>query len=182
MLSMRLTRRCRRSKGLNTSKNAAPKKFTASQLLYRIGVMGSPIYRLDLKDLVWRGVSLSIAAAVVLVFLGPAVDHHFAERQHNHSHLYLTASAAEHGHPGLHPFEEPHSHIATNTKAAGHHGIIYQTSNDGLGDSGTDSVKVFIDDSVPPLHSGDFLPNAQTDRGSDLREAFLAPLKRPPRA
>ena len=145
-------------------------------------MMGSPIYWLNLKDLTWRGISLSIAAAVVLVFLGPAVDHHFAERQHNHSHLYLTISAAEHGHPELHPFEKPHSHITTDIEVAGHHGIIHQTSNDGLGDSGTGSVIAFIEDSVPPLHGDDFLPNAQTERESNLREASVAPLKRPPRA
>ena len=154
----------------------------AGWLRYRILVMGSPIYWPNLKDLAWRGISLSIAAAVVLVVLGPAVDHHFAERQHNHSHLYLTISAAEHGHPGLHPFEEPHSHITTEIEAAGHHGIIHQTSNDGRGGSGAGSVIAFIDDSAPQLHGDNFLPNPQTERESNLRGAFVAPLKRPPRA
>ncbi|MEE3015154.1 MAG: hypothetical protein VX505_13490, partial [Chloroflexota bacterium] len=110
---------------------------------YKILTMGSPICLLNVKNLVFRGISLSIAAAIVLVFLGPLMDHHFAERQHNHSHIYLTGSVAEHKHPEGHPFEIPHSHSNTDRQGTGHHGIIYQTSNDGLHDSGTGSVIAF---------------------------------------
>ena len=143
--------------------------------------MGSPIFPLNFEYIAWRSISFLIAAAVVLGFIGPVVDHHFAERQHNHSHLYLTVNAAEHGHAILHPFEEPHSHVTADTEAAGHHGVLYQTSNDGLGDSGTGLVIGFIEDSSPQIRSGDFLPNAQADSARNLHEAFMAPLKRPPR-
>ena len=145
-------------------------------------MMASPIGRLDVKDLVFRGISLSITAAIVLVFLGPAVDHHFAERQHNHSHIYLTGSIAEHKHPEGHPFEIPHSHSNTDRQGTGHHGIIYQTSNDGLHDSGTGSLIAFVDKSSLPL-PGDYSPsNALTNSESILAEAFVAPPKKPPRA
>mgnify|MGYP001177303948 FL=1 len=156
-------------------------KFTAGSLRYRILAMGSPIFPLNLEYIAWRGISFSIAAAVVLGFIGPAVDHHFAERQHNHSHIYLTVSAAEHGHAILHPFEEPHSHVTADTEATGHHGVLYQTSDDVLGDSGTGPVIAFIEDSTSPIRSGDFLPNSQADSGRSLHETFMAPLKRPPR-
>ena len=156
-------------------------KFTAGSLRYRILAMGSPIFPLNLEYIAWRGISFSIAAAVVLGFIGPAVDHHFAERQHNHSHIYLTVSAAEHGHARLHPFEEPHSHATADTEAAGHHGVLYQTSNDVLSDSGTGPVIPFIEDSTSPIRSGDFFPNAQADSERSLHETFIAPLKRPPR-
>lgn len=56
---------------------------------------------------------VALAAAVVMVFLGPALDHRFAERQHDHSHTFLTATAASHGHPELHPFEESSSGLSS---------------------------------------------------------------------
>ena len=143
--------------------------------------MGSKIFPLNLKYIAWRSTSFLIAAAVALGFIGPAVDHHFAERQHNHSHIYLTVSAAEHGHAILHPFEEPHSHVNADTEATGHHGVLYQTSNEVLGDSGTGPIIAFIKDSTPPVRSNDFLPNTQADSGRNLHETFTAPLKRPPR-
>ena len=145
-------------------------------------MMASPIGRLDVKDLVFRGISLSITAAIVLVFLGPAVDHHFAERQHNHSHIYLTISAAEHGHTESHPFEEPHIHSSTETGVDAHHGIIYLTSNDGLSDSGTGSGIAFITDPFPQIHGDYYSPNAQTASGSIICKAFVTPPKKPPLA
>ena len=144
--------------------------------------MAPPICLLNVKNLVFRGISLSIAAAIVSVFLGPLMDHHFAERQHNHSHIYLTGSVAEHMHPEGHPFEIPHSHSNTDRQGTGHHGIIYQTSNDGLHDSGTGSVIAFVDKSSLPL-AGDYSsPDALTNSESILAEAFVAPPKKPPRA
>ena len=190
MLSLELSSRFKKSspedaRELNfsrrTPERASFKMFTPGSLRYRILAMGSPIFPLNLEYIAWRGISFSIAAAVVLGFIGPAVDHHFAERQHNHSHIYLTVSAAEHGHAILHPFEEPHSHVNSDTEATGHHGVLYQTSNEVLGDSGTGPVIAFIEDSARPIRSGDFLPNAQADNGRSLHESFIAPLKRPPR-
>ncbi len=144
--------------------------------------MGSLILLLNVNGLVFRGISLSITAAIVLVFLGPLADHHFAERQHNHSHIHLTGSVAEHNHPEVHPFEIPHSHSNTDRQATGRHGIIYQTSNDGLHDSGTGSVIAFVNKSFRPLPEEYSPPDARTDSESILSEAFVAPPKRPPRA
>jgi len=145
--------------------------------------MGFPISRLNLRDLAWRGALLSVAAAVVLVFLGPAVDHHFAERMHGHSHTYMTAATADHGHPVLHPFEEPHSHLTSGLEDAGHNDVLYQTSNDGLGESGPVSLAAVVDEGLAhPLQGGDFVSRALAASGSEIPEAFVAPPKRPPRA
>ncbi len=124
---------------------------------------------------------LSAAAAVVVMFLGPAVDHHFAERQHEHTHIYLTISAAEHGHPESHPFEGPHAHTFSGIETAGHDDVIYQTSNDGLGDSASVSIAALIDVSPGLQNNGDFLAHALTTGGSEFRKAFVAHPKRPPR-
>ena len=145
--------------------------------------MGLPTSQHILKRLAWRGTLLALSAAVVLVFLGPAIDHHFAERQHNHTHLYLTASAAEHGHPDLHPFEDSHSHTSLGTEDTGFGGVLYQTSNDGLGESGSVFLTAVIDDDLAyPLYRGDSSSHAVAAGESMYLEAYAAPPDKPPRA
>lgn len=139
--------------------------------------------RYGLKSLIWRGTFFVIIAAFTLVFLGPAIDHHFAERQHEHSHLYLTVNAVTHGHPGLHPFEEAHSHGRSATEGGMGSSILYQTSNDGLGGSGSVSITAVIDDGrVFPLHREDSLSLVMTAGHAAYREAYIARPKRPPRS
>ena len=52
--------------------------------------------------------SLVLLAAALLIFsaLGPALDHHFAERHPDHSHMYLGTVGPDHSHP----FEHSHIH------------------------------------------------------------------------
>ncbi len=152
--------------------------------------MDFPLSKYDFRKLAWRGILLTIATAMVFVFLGPAIDHHFAERQHNHTHLYLTASAAEHGHPDQHPFEESHSHFQPGTQLGTQlgtedhgTGVLYQTSNDGLGESGSVSVTAVIDDGLAyPLHRGESLSHAVAVGEGVFLEAYAAPPDKPPRA
>ena len=126
---------------------------------------------------------LALAAAVVFVFLGPAIDHHFAERQYGHSHLYLTPSSASDGHPGLHPFEESHSHTELAVEDTERNGILYQTSNDGLGETGSPSVAAVFDDGLGyPLHLRDSLSHAVAADEGGYVAAYAAIPKRPPRA
>ena len=121
-------------------------------------------------------------SAMILVFLGPAMDHHFAERQHDHSHLYLTSPAAGFEHPGLHPFEQTHSHDGSSTDGAGYDGILYQTSDNGSEDSGSIVFGAVINDSLTPIGAVDSLSLSIAAGDGPYFEAFVAPPKKPPRA
>ena len=142
--------------------------------------MASLLPWLNLKNLAFRSVSIWTATAVVLVFLGPAFDHHYVERQHHHSHIYLNSNGSEHWHPESHPFEEHHSHSNVGTESKGHHTVIYQASNDGIGDSSTSFTMALINDSSLQVQGGDSSNRLQTD--TNLDEISVTPLKRPPRA
>ena len=52
--------------------------------------------------------ALALLTALLVPLLGPLVDHHFAERQPGHLHLYLTGLPIQH----LHHHEAVHSHDA----------------------------------------------------------------------
>lgn len=52
--------------------------------------------------------ALALLTALLVPLLGPLVDHHFAERQPGHVHLYLTGVSVQH----LHHHEAFHSHDA----------------------------------------------------------------------
>ena len=142
-----------------------------------------PVGDLNLRDLVWRGMLSALAAVVVVAFLGPAVDHHYAERQHGHSHFFLTDTAAGAGHPKLHPFERPHSHSESTTLQTLQDEIFYQPSNDARSQSGTTFVAAVINDGLThPIHRLDTasFPLIADDGG--YNEAYIAPPTRPPRA
>ena len=143
--------------------------------------MGSLLCQFKLDSLFFRGISISIAAAMVLVFLGPAADHHFVERQHNHSHIYLHTGPDGHWHPSSHPFETPHSHSEFGAHSGEHHGIIYQSSNDGISDSNTFFVTTLISNSSTPIHQDDYYARPQVKSENKLAETIVIPLKRPPR-
>ena len=117
---------------------------------------------------------------MVLTFVSPALDHHFAERQHDHSHVYLTSSAASLGHPGLHPFEQAHTQDVSSADDQIQLGILYQTSDDSLEDSSSVVVAVVLD-SHTPIKAGDLLSLAIFDGEGPYLEAFVEPPKRPPR-
>ena len=142
--------------------------------------MYSSIFPLNVKDVVSQVTLISIAAALTLVFLGPVVDHHYVERQHNHSHIYLNSNGAEHWQPESHPFEEHHSHSNVGTESKGHHTVIYQASNDGISDSSTSFTMALINDSSLQVQGEDPSNRLQTD--TNLDEISVTPLKRPPRA
>jgi hypothetical protein len=44
---------------------------------------------------------------LLLPLFGPLLDHHFAERQHDHVHVYPGRVTPDHAHP----YEQPHSHF-----------------------------------------------------------------------
>ena len=143
--------------------------------------MGSRLFRLNHNKFVFHVISISLAAAVVLVFLGPVVDHHFVERQHNHSHIYLNGSVGEHWHPESHPFEKPHSHSnLIADKYSGHHGIIYQTSNDCIGDSSTSPAVAFMGDAYPQVLGIGSSTSTNPVGEINLVGNIVSPPKKPP--
>lgn len=52
-----------------------------------------------------------IVGAVLYGALGPAIDHHFAERTALHGHLYLSGAPGEHAHP----YQDAHTHDGSDT-------------------------------------------------------------------
>ncbi len=54
--------------------------------------------------------ALTLLAALLLPPLGPLADHHFAERQPGHLHIYLAGVPIQH----LHDHEAFHPHASTN--------------------------------------------------------------------
>ena len=115
------------------------------------------------------------------------MDHHFAERHHEHGHVYLGPPVVNH----IHPYQEDHVHYqpqgaasrATEVSPLGAlepKDIVYLTSHHGMGHEsappfvlGTQAAVIFS--GPDPI----FLPFPNHD--NNLSEAFVAPLKRPPR-
>ena len=54
--------------------------------------------------------ALALLTALLLPLLGPLADHHFAERQPGHLHIYLAGVPIQH----LHDHESFHPHGSTN--------------------------------------------------------------------
>lgn len=53
--------------------------------------------------------------ALVLPIVGPLDDHHFAERAHNHDHIYLNGAAVNHDH--AYGIAAPHAHPGPQTRS-----------------------------------------------------------------
>jgi len=130
------------------------------------------------------GVSIFAVMSVGLLFLsyfGPLFDHHYSERQPQHSHVYLGDFTPDH----VHPFETQHTHAPLTNEIATHEhgvpdGIVYLISNDESGPNSLDTGP------TPALQSAGYRPS------DPLRSSFFAaenaldghsvpPLVRPPR-
>ena len=138
---------------------------------------------LNFDNLVLRSLLVGPVIALMLVFLAPTFDHHFSERQHYHSHLFLNASAASQGHPDFHPFEQSHSHFGFDDQDSESDGILYQTSNNQLRESGSVSFTAIIDNSLTHIiHGNETLSFAIATRESSYPEFSPSPPTRPPLA
>ena len=83
-------------------------------------------------------------AAVFLPTLGPLLDHHYAERLPNHTHLYLGTANYDH----VHPFEvQGHVHYYEDETSPG--GIVYLASYDGSSPVMIDATVHAIQQSPP---------------------------------
>ena len=136
----------------------------------------------------FAALSAAVAALLLLLYsVGPVLDHHFAERQPDHTHIYLGTTLPRH----VHPYEEPHSHSQEATTSTSHNAasgsntpqdMVCLTSYDGIGQTLTSPTEA-------PLHLAIVFPDPGNDQfavstaGNDRipPEAFIAPPKRPPR-
>jgi len=116
---------------------------------------------------------------------GPLLDHHFAERQPDHGHIYLGERLVDHVHPyGLvhtHPTEPAHGpSTGPGTRPGNAEGTVYLTSDDA---AGSGSITVSMDAEMAFPESGDSpLLLSLADPDQPLTEPFLAVPERPPRA
>ena len=122
--------------------------------------------------------------ALLLPVFGPLLDHHFAEWQHNHAHVYFNGGAPGHRHvydaaAGGHA----HRLLSDGTGAAGATGIAYLTAYDGAGPGSTYLPVTPVIQSLCFPDPGDCIllsgnaPNDIIPPG-----AFTAPPRKPPRA
>ena len=61
---------------------------------------------MDVTSRFGRGCAVLVVGALLLLFLGPTLDHHYAERQFGHSHISLGTEQAGH----LHFYEDAQGH------------------------------------------------------------------------
>jgi hypothetical protein len=140
--------------------------------------------------------SLARASALVLVlyalflpFYGPLLEHHFAERQPDHEHLYLGRLVPDH----VHPYQVPHSEFQSDeAESTGSQdffkggydpdGIVFLTSFNGLGQG-------FAQLAVPCIRLSLDFPSLDETRSTlgipavykVLQDAYIALPKKPPR-
>ena len=111
------------------------------------------------------------ALVVVLPFMGPAIDHHFAERQPYHAHFW-----ADEGHD--HDYASHHLHDGDQTAEGGIALYSFEVVSAGpsmamLADAELESRLTPDPDTVLTLRAPEF---------AVLRSASVSPLERPPRA
>ncbi len=87
------------------------RQLKAMRYVYSISSLGVAMSNIRGRALLRPKVLLPVTALALLTallfpLLGPLVDHHFAERQPGHVHLYLTGAPSQH----LHHHEAFHTH------------------------------------------------------------------------
>jgi hypothetical protein len=136
-----------------------------------------------------RLIIIVVMYALFMPFFGPMLDHHFAERQHNHQHIYFGSAGAKHTHfyqllhlhshthntPTIPPTDGSQSNESPNE-------VIYLTSQDGIEQSAPSFTipALQVDFVFPDLGDHHFLLNP-TGQDSLPPEIFIPPPKRPPR-
>ncbi len=141
------------------------------------------------RSLLLAGAGILALWALFSPALGPVMDHHFAERHHNHSHIYAGPLDFDH----LHPYEKHHVHgpvrSATDIKVGDDQwgpevprGVVFLSPMDGMGqDSLVQLTPVTQPSNSFPDQGDPSLLLAWPQRWDPLREVYVPPLKRPPR-
>ena len=117
-------------------------------------------------------------AAVFLPTLGPLLDHHYAERLPNHTHLYFGTGGPDH----VHPFEvQDHYHYYQDEVPSD--GIVYLASYDGSSPVMIDATVHAFQQSPPFVGQDDDPASYGSSSDSPIPEdAILVVPKKPPRA
>ena len=133
--------------------------------------------------------ALAALYALFLSFFGSVLDHHYAERQSDHAHIYLGRVVPDH----VHPYEAPHTHRPTQEADGGTsshaplsdkapNDTMYLTSYNGMG-------QVFPQLTVPSIHLALNFPEPEDNHfafdipedDTLFQEAFITPPEKPPR-
>ena len=141
--------------------------------------MGLSTVQENLKRMAVQSVAVLSIFLLLLPALGPQLDHHFAERRPDHSHVFLGSPSPEHSHP----FEEGGHHA--------HHqhplqpqpgGTVYLTSDEGMGQAFAGVASSMVQESVrfSAPDGGVFLLGPPR-RTAAMRGAFVGPPDNPPR-
>ena len=132
----------------------------------------------------WGFVAAMLAlVALTMLSVGPLVDHHFAERQFHHAHLFPSGSLPEH----QHSLEIGHHHPADyNGDPVGQGATVegvYLTSTDAAGPGIATMIPAATGVSpVFPDSGGQLFLFGKGDGDNSLSEAFPGLPKKPPRA
>jgi hypothetical protein len=137
----------------------------------------------------YRLIIVAVVYALLAPFLGPMLDHHFAEQQYNHQHIYFGTTGTKHVH--FYELLHPHSHAhhapitpTSNGPASNElpNEVVYLTSQDGAGQSVSylTATSLYIDFVFPGLGDSRSLLRSTGQDGLPP-EIFIPPPKRPPR-
>ena len=131
---------------------------------------------------------LVVAVAIstlLLPLVGPMLDHHFAERQPGHAHIYLGERVVEH----VHPYALVHYHHHTqlpnhpSTGSGNPEGIVYMTSDYAASPGSISLIAVSLNTEMAFPEFGDSpLLIGLADPDHPLTESFLTVPERPPLA
>ncbi len=129
---------------------------------------------------------LLVAVSLLLLSLGPMLDHHFAERHPGHSHIYLGSVVPDHSHS----FESNHDHHSSRMMElllqSGDNptsdGVVVVSSNDGV-PVGAAHLSVPMSLQWPRMNGGDGdgVPRLSYDPYETLSSSSVSPPRRPPR-
>jgi hypothetical protein len=128
-------------------------------------------------------------SALFMPFFGPMLDHHFAERQPSHQHVFFGSASAEH----VHFYEAAHTHFHAHDLLVNPDGngpaskelpdeVVSLASQDGVGQSSPSLTvtSLQVDLVFPDQGDSHFLLHL-TGQDNLPPEIFIPPPKRPPR-
>ena len=147
------------------------------------------MHSVDLQNnpcpLLWAGTAVLALWALVSPAFGPVMDHHFAERYHNHSHIYIGLPDVDH----IHTYQDNHSHRLASRRDDSNPpsgsslptDTVFLTPLDVMGQDAQAPLTPAAQPMNPFLFQGDSsVLEAWPQNDGPLKEAYIPPLKRPP--
>jgi hypothetical protein len=136
----------------------------------------------------YRLIIVAVVYLLLAPFLGPMLDHHFAERQHNHQHIHFGSGGTKHVH--FYDLLHLHSHthntpvIPPSNGLASHeppNEVIYLTSQYGVGQSAPSFTipELQVDFVFPDLGDNRFLRRPTSQDSLPPKSSFPLPRNLP---